>query len=131
MICHQNRKTTDAYEQHLEAIQDEPVIQPRHGVLWWVRRVLCLGVVALVFGGCAASPVSTNPETGLNATEETCAESQEWMETQGACLHMTPAEKQRAKAFAHDKQIEGEAKEAEKVIKQRHAEELADSVEGR
>jgi hypothetical protein len=43
----------------------------------------------------------------------------------------TPAAIQEAKHEQKDKQIEGEAREAEAVLKKRHAEELANAAEGR
>jgi Prokaryotic membrane lipoprotein lipid attachment site len=95
-----------------------------------MRKIVgtCAALLVLALAGCSGT---TNPETGLNATEETCAENRTWMETEKECIDMTAAEKAKANQFAHDKQVEGEEHEAEKVIKQRHAEELANAAEGR
>jgi hypothetical protein len=91
--------------------------------------IAVLAATAVIFGGC--SDTTTNPETGLNATEETCAGNREWMETQKSCVDMAASEKALAERYAHAKQVEGEDKEAETVLKKREAERTADAIEGK
>jgi hypothetical protein len=88
-----------------------------------------LAVAATAIAGCSGTTSSTNPESGLSAREETCLESN-YMTTEKECINMTPAEKEKAEHYAHVKQVEGEAKEAETIIKKRQAERNANAAEG-
>jgi hypothetical protein len=93
---------------------------------WTIPAVL----ISLALAGCSSSETTTNPENGLSAREETCGGNRSYMESVPECLHMTPAEKGKAEHFAHDKQVEGEAKEAESVLKKREAERTANAIKG-
>jgi 2-keto-3-deoxy-6-phosphogluconate aldolase len=87
--------------------------------------LLATTVLAVPLAGCATPEETTKHDEALVskgcpsievAAEEKCGSA---------------AAIQEAKREQHDKQIEGEEHEAEAVIKHRHAEELANSAEGR
>lgn len=90
---------------------------------WGIAAFACLALV-----GCAEV---RGPE-GLTPTEQACISGNSGeLEDRKECNDLKPAERKATKEIAHDKQVESEEHEAEKVIKQRHAEELANAAEGR
>lgn len=85
-------------------------------------------LVCLMLAGCSEI---RGPE-GLTPTEQACINGNSGeLEHVKQCDELKPGEREATLKIAHDKQVESEAHEAEKVIKQRHAEELASIAEGR
>jgi hypothetical protein len=87
-----------------------------------------LAVLALAVTGCAEV---RGPE-GLTPKESACIKGKSGeLEPVKECEDLKPEERAATLRVAHNEQVESEEHEAEAVIKKRHAEELANSAEGR